>query len=345
MDSEEIPLGDNELSSELTGLNKESFFNKKMLIGIIATSVFLVIIIIIILAIALNKDDSKNDSKNEDDNKVPRTKIAEINCVYDVQIITGNTVLLGANFKKNTDLDIFIGNNSIKYSKEYNFEKFGNNTVKYVIYENLDMNYMFQDVPNLISIEMVSDKNAKIISMISAFDNCENLEEITIRGFDTSEIKSMHKLFYKTSLVGLTGVNLNAKNVEDMSYMFSLSSFQELNLSFIESKKVMNISHMFEGCSSLNHLVLDNLDTSQVKDMSYLFQSCSALSDLDLSTFRTEKVINMSHMFENCFSLYSLSFSEFNTASVTDFSSMFANCNYLSQLDLSSFDTSNVTNM
>ena len=36
---------------------------------------------------------------------------------------------------------------------------------------------MFQDVPNLISIEMVSEKNAKIISMISTFENCKYLEK------------------------------------------------------------------------------------------------------------------------------------------------------------------------
>ena len=194
-----------------------------------------------------------------------------------------NENLLGNNFKKNTDLDIFIENNKIKYSKEYKFNKFGNNTVKFIIYENLDMNYMFQNVPNLISIEMISIQNAKINSMISAFENCYNLEELVIEGFDTSEIKSMHKLFYRTSLTDkdLARIHLNTKNVEDISYMFSFTNFKELNLSFIDSKKLMNMSHLFKDCSSLKNIIFNNLDTNQVKDMSYMFQTCSGLDKLD----------------------------------------------------------------
>ena len=36
------------------------------------------------------------------------------------------------------------------------------------------MDYMFADLP-LLSVNMISEKNVKFSSMISAFENCENL--------------------------------------------------------------------------------------------------------------------------------------------------------------------------
>jgi hypothetical protein len=46
------------------------------------------------------------------------------------------------------------------------------------------MDYMFKDVQDLISVEMKSDKNCKISSMIRAFENCTNLQSVKISGFN-----------------------------------------------------------------------------------------------------------------------------------------------------------------
>ena len=63
METDEAPMADNELGSELTGLmkkNEKPIFGKKTLIGIItAVSVAFVIILIIILAVSLSGSDSK----------------------------------------------------------------------------------------------------------------------------------------------------------------------------------------------------------------------------------------------------------------------------------------------
>ena len=41
------------------------------------------------------------------------------------------------------------------------------------------MDYMFKDVKELTSVEMKSDKNCQIESMISTFENCEHLESFS----------------------------------------------------------------------------------------------------------------------------------------------------------------------
>jgi len=58
--------------------------------------------------------------------------------------------------------------------------------LNYIIYDNLDMDYMFQNIEDVISIEMISEKSGKITSIKSSFENCNNLEKIKINGFDTS---------------------------------------------------------------------------------------------------------------------------------------------------------------
>ena len=57
------------------------------------------------------------------------------------------------------------------------------------------MDFMYQNILGLKSINMTSDKEAKITSMKSTFENCENIEKITISGFNTLEIESMSKIF------------------------------------------------------------------------------------------------------------------------------------------------------
>ena len=65
----------------------------------------------------------------------------------------------------------------ILYSKVYKFDSIGYNMVKYIIYEDVGIDYRFKDIPNIISIEMISEKNCKIKSMISSFENSTNLKK------------------------------------------------------------------------------------------------------------------------------------------------------------------------
>ncbi len=90
----------------------------------------------------------------------------------------------------------------IIFSKEYKFESQGIHNVQFLLYSNnINMDNMFKDVSLITSVEMTTNKNIKITSMISTFENCENLNDFSIQGFNTEEIKSLSKLFYNSNIL------------------------------------------------------------------------------------------------------------------------------------------------
>lgn len=100
-----------------------------------------------------------------------------------------------------------------------------------------------------------------------------------------------------TSIKGLH--NLNTENVMDMSHMFcSCCSLQELDLSNFDTRNVTDMSVMFSYCKSLLKLDLSSFDTSNVTDMSYMFEGCSYLQVLDIRGFNMDKVEFDEYMFE-----------------------------------------------
>ena len=85
---------------------------------------------------------------------------------------------------------------------------------------------MFKDINSLISIEIFSNKNLSILSMISTFENCQNLKTFKINGANTNKVKSMKKLFYKTGLTEFPLNELNIENLEDMSFTFAYTEIE-----------------------------------------------------------------------------------------------------------------------
>ena len=247
----------------------------------------------------------------------------EINCVYEVQSPSVYTSLIGNDFTKNTEFDIYIDNKRIKYSRDYKFDSIGNHNVQIRLYNEIDMDYMFKDVQDLISVEMKSNKNCKISSMISSFENCTNLHSVKISGFNGENIKSMHKTFYNSGINYISTEFNFTINVEDMSYMFAYSQLNEILFSNLNTNKVLNMSHMFDSCNSLINVDSTNINTNEVIDMSYMFHSCDSLLNLDLINLNTSKVKDMSHMFQDCISLSKLEISKFDTKNVVDMSYMF----------------------
>ena len=69
------------------------------------------------------------------------------------------------------------------------------------------------------------------------------------------------------------------------------------------SKNVIDMSSLFQGCSSLKELNLSHFFTDKVTDISKMFSGCSSLKSINLSSFNTTNVNNMKHMFKECESL------------------------------------------
>ena len=139
---------------------------------------------------------------------------------------------------------------------------------------------------------------------------------------------------------------LDTSKVTDMSSMFrNCSSLASLDVSGFNTSNVTSMSSMFNNCKSLTSIDLTSFNTSNVTNMYSMFSACSSLTSLDVSDFDTAKVTSMSRMFYFCKSLKNLDVSSFDTSNVTDMNNMFSACSSLTSLDVSNFDTSKVANM
>ena len=145
------------LNDELSSLSSpEKHKNiKKYLVILISSLVLLALIIIILLILLLSKSKTQKS-------------IGEINCILHVEQLN-EIKILGDEFIKDSEFDIFIDNKKIKFTKKYKFDKIQNHTVLFKLYENINMNYMFKDVDSLLEVNMNSEFGAKVLSFISSF--------------------------------------------------------------------------------------------------------------------------------------------------------------------------------
>ena len=251
--NEEV-VGSNEINSELTGLNKGQKEQKKhLIIGMIASSIIIVALIIIIIILSLKGGDDDDDDKkkgDDDDDDKKKEIIGEINCIYDIKTISRPTMILGKEFSQNGDFAIYIDGKEIAYSKVHTFDTISYHNIQLKLFTELNMDNMFKDVLDLVSIEMVSNKSSNITSMVSTFENCENLRFFNISGFNVEYLTSMEKFFYKSSILEYYFNDFNPMQLEDISYMFSFTPILAFDSVLFNTESVKNMSHLFEECSS-----------------------------------------------------------------------------------------------
>jgi len=150
--------------------------------------------------------------------------------------------------------------------------------------------------------------------------------------------------FLEITLKGLT-------KVTNMSHIFNgcstLISFDDI--SNLDMKNVTDISFAFYGCDSIEVMPdISNWDTSKVTDIESIFCYCQSLKYLpDISKWNTSNVTNMSYIFYGCSALLSIpNISKWNTNKVTQLNSIFSKCSSITSLpDISCWKTDNVVNM
>ena len=237
-----------ELNSE--GIIAEDKFltpdsKKKFLLIAAVTGGLILLLIIIIILITSSKGSTTNK------------KYGEIICQYDISDTNSYVQILGDKFNNLNKLGIFIDKNQTKSSRTALFKKTGINEVIFEIYsQSINLDYMFQDIPELIYVNLTSNNNIKIDSMISTFENCGNLNNFYIKGFNLDNVKSMKNLFSNSKISDFTG--LSTKNVEDFSYMFASIDASYIELDNIDTSNAKNMSHMFEN-TNVNSLIQEKL--------------------------------------------------------------------------------------
>ena len=210
-----------------------------------------------------------------------------------------------------TSLDLSSFNTSNVTSMGYMFS--GCSSLTILDFKNLYLNdkvgrWLFQNLKNLLHINLENANTVNATSMGAMFDGCSSLTSLDLSCFDTSNVTDMSEMFADcTSLTSLDLSCFDTSNVTDMSEMFAdCTSLTSLDLSSFNTAKVEHMSKMFSCCSSLTSLNLSCFDTSNVRSMSWMFNECSSLKILDLSSFNTAKIdyiSGMDGMFLDCSSL------------------------------------------
>lgn len=144
----------------------------------------------------------------------------------------------------------------------------------------------------------------------------------------------------------ITSATIEITGITSTRHMFlNCKKMISVDLSRLDTSKVIDMGGMFSGCYSLNSLDLSHMDTSEVKDMSEMFYECQKLTSLDLSSWNTKNLKNMSSMFYECYYLESIDLVSFNVSKVTNMYMTFYRCYKLKNIDLSKWNASNVKTM
>ena len=229
-------------------------------------------------------------------------------------------------------------------------------TLEYIDLSNFDtsnvtnMAFMFNHCNRLKEIKGL-DKfiTSKATTMEGMFQSCFKLEFIDVSSFDTSNVEIMNFMFVDCfKLKGIKGINkLNTKKVTNMTGMFeNCLSLKYLNIENFDTSNVTNMSYMFNKCKKLKEIKgMDKFNTINLTTTYAMFQFCTEIEKIDLSGFDTSNVTNMSYMFNKCKKLKEIKgLNTFITKNVKDMARMFNECSELENLVLTSFETPNVTN-
>ena len=159
-------------------------------------------------------------------------------------------------------------------------------------------------------------------------------EKVKIFGYNfVKNNKNMCKIIYEDKEYDLT----------EFFYINNNNTILEIELKINDD--IIDMSYMFENCTSLIYFSNNNWNTKKVNNMSYLFKDCLNLSTiLGISEWKTDKLNRIEGMFYNCIKLRNLSdISKWKTNKVIFMPNLFYNCSSLSKLpDISKWDMNNV---
>ena len=110
----------------------------------------------------------------------------------------------------------------------------------------------------------------------------------------------------------------------DASNMFAkLTKLEEVELEWIKTHGVSNMTSLFQNDESLTWLDLNNFDASSATNMQNMFNWCGGLKSVNLSNANMSRVTNITWIFGGCSNLESVDFSNADIRSLTSFASIF----------------------
>ena len=245
------------------------------------------------------------------------------------------------------NVELYIDDEKVRYKKNSKFSKGIHKIILKLKIKIKDCSKMFFGCENLTNIDLSYFNTSNVTNMNSMFKFCSNLISIDLSTFDTSNVNDMKGMFSNCrNLKNIDLSHFNTSKVTDMCSMFSnCQSFTAIDLSSFDTSNVTDMVGMFGGCSNIININISSFNTSKLTKMASMFSYCLKLANINLSSFNTSNVKDMRSLFEYCNGLTNLDLSYFNTSKVVNMGRMFFFCQNLTNLNLSSFNTSKVTNM
>ena len=160
---------------------------------------------------------------------------------------------------------------------------------------------------------VLSEDNSKIAFPTKSsylFQNYERLKDVDFaEAVDTSQVKDLNNLFEDcTQLESVSLASFDTTGLKNADYLFyGCSALKAVDLYGLDVSSVTSMIGMFNGCSSLRTLDLTSFNTYNLQFTANMFYHCQNLRTIFATDgLRTDKVtdtINASNMFAGCTSL------------------------------------------
>ena len=172
------------------------------------------------------------------------------------------------------------------FSGDYALERVNLNNFDKKIITAID--YAFNDCKELRSIDLSKFDTSKVTSIYSLFSNCYKLTSINISSFDLSNTDSFSYAFRNCiSLKSIDLSNFNTNKAKTMAGLFygcsSLISIELINYII----DITSLADLFNKCNSLQNVTIN---VKRVVDVSRMFNGCTSLKYLDLSNFNSNEI-------------------------------------------------------
>lgn len=189
-------------------------------------------------------------------------------------------------------------------------------------------------------------------SMKSAFANFPNATSITgLEYLETSAVTDMSYLFSESSFESVDISTWDTSSVTNFAYMlYNTCNILEVNMNNLDLSNVVDMSYIFSKCEGVDNIYFENVDTSHIVTMEGAFDGVGATAPKGITTLHgtidTSSCTNMAYMFRwahltNVNDIVK----DFDTSKVTNMKGMFEHSLNLFELDLSNWDVSKVTDM
>lgn len=308
-----------------------------------------------------------------------------------------NAMFVHCDFSKVTNMSYFFENVGVLGSEQDLAQLDTSNVtdMSYLFHNYGDVDFYKEQLGTLPFLDFEEWNFSKVTNMSHMFDGA-NIRFISgsfydsYTGSSTDKVTDMSYMFANTKYLESDSINnvlseLKTDNVINMSHMFDGYKGNALDITKLDTSKVMYFGFMFANTafptidlsklkfdgvsgfddinnhnycfgsmfenSQVTNLDVSNFDFSKLKYdngtmLSAMFNNCSKLVTLTgLDKWDLSHINNLAFLFNGCSNLTNVDIANWNTHNVTDMTSLFAGCSKLEKIDVAKWDTSNVVSM